>query len=63
MKSPNSKKATNEDQLLSKIIKAGADILPGPICSIYNMSVNSKNFPDRLEQAQVSPILKRTTHL
>ena len=55
----SSKKATGVDQIPPKILKAGADALSGPISSIFNKSISQKRFPDRLKEAQVSPIFKK----
>ena len=55
----SSKKATGVDQIPPKILKAGADALSGPISSIFNKSISQKQFPDRLKEAQVSPIFKK----
>ena len=54
----SSKKATGVDPIPSKILKAGAKVLSGPISSIFNKRVSQKQFPDRLKIAQVSPIFK-----
>ena len=55
----SSKKATGVDQIPPKILKAGAEVLSGPVSSIFNKGVSQNQFPDRLKVAQVSPIFKK----
>ena len=55
----SSKKATGVDQIPPTILKAGAEVLSGPVSSIFNKGVSQNQFPDRLKVAQVSPIFKK----
>ena len=55
----SSKKATGVDQIPPKILKAGAEVLSGPVSSIFNKGVSQNQFPNRLKVAQVSPIFKK----
>ena len=59
IQSLSSKKAAGIDQIPTKIIKTGAEVRSGPLCYIFNKSIKSYKFPDRLKQAQVSPIFKK----
>ena len=51
----SSKKATGVDLIPPKILKAAAEVLSGPISSIFNKGVSQNQFPDRIKVAQVSP--------
>ena len=55
----NVKKATGVDKISVKLMKLGKISLLSPITKIINMSIDSGIFPNRLKEAQVTPILKK----
>ena len=59
VKKLNPKKATGVDQLPAKMIKAGSEVLSGPISSIFNKCVKLGKFPNDLKSAQVTPVFKK----
>ena len=54
----NVKKATGVDKISVKFIKLGKISLVSPITKIISMSIDSGIFPNRLKEAQVTPLLK-----
>ena len=59
MSSPN--KSSNLDPLPTTLLKACMDTLRYPITNIVNASLCSGLFPGDFKQAQVNPILKKST--
>ena len=59
MSSPN--KSCDLDPLLTTLLKACLDTLLYPITNIVNASLCSDLFPDDFKQAQVNPLLKKST--
>ena len=55
----NVKKATGVDKISVKLMKLGKISLLSPITKIINMSIDSGIFPNRLKEAQVTPIFKK----
>jgi len=55
----NVKKATGVDKISVKLMKLGKISLLSPITKIINMSIDSGIFPNRLKEAQVTPLLKK----
>ena len=51
----NVKKATGVDKISVKLMKLGKISLLLPITKIINMSIDSGIFPNRLNEAQVTP--------
>ena len=56
-------KATGFDQLPSKLLKMGSNILAPSICSLVNMSFDLCSFPNCLKYAEISPIFKKGSDL
>ena len=52
----NIKKATDCDGIPAKIVKHSRSVFAAQLTDSINLSVDSGVFPDRLKQAQVSPI-------
>ncbi|XP_053408956.1 uncharacterized protein LOC128559906 isoform X2 [Mercenaria mercenaria] len=59
----NSKKATGVDKISAKILKLGKSSLVPFYTDLINLSIKSEIFPDRLKQAQVTPIFKKNDPL
>ena len=59
MSSPN--KSCDLDPLPTTLLKACLDTLIYPITNIVNASLCSGLFPDDFKQAQVNPLLKKST--
>ena len=55
----NVKKATGVDKISVKLMKLGKISLLSPITKIINMSIDSGIFPNRLKEAQVTPLFKK----
>ena len=55
----NVKKATGVDKISVKLMKLVKISLLSPITKIINMSIDSGIFPNRLKEAQVTPLLKK----
>jgi hypothetical protein len=53
-----SRKATGPDQVPPLLFKIGAYFLCGPIANIFNMSIQSKEFPSAFKHALVCPVPK-----
>jgi len=54
----NPKKATGNDGIPPKILKAVGKTLAGPTFKIINTMIDTSTFPSKLKMAQVRPILK-----
>jgi hypothetical protein len=52
------KSSTGFDQINSKVLKAGGDVLAIPLCNCYiiNTSITSWKFPGRWKEAKLIPI-------
>ena len=59
MSSPN--KSCELDPLPTTLLKVCLDTLLSPITNIVNASLYSGLFPDGFKQAQVNPLLKKST--
>ena len=55
----NVKKAVGVDKLSVKLLKAGKSSLVTPITSLVNTTLATSIFPDRLKEAQVTPLYKK----
>ena len=55
----NTKKATGADKISVKLLKLTKDALVPPITNIVNKSTISGVFPDKLKEAQVTPLYKK----
>jgi hypothetical protein len=55
----NAKKATGVDKISVKLMKLGKISLLSPITKIINLSIDSGIFPNRLKEAEVTPLLKK----
>jgi hypothetical protein len=55
----NAKTATGVDKISVKLMKLGKISLLSPITKIINMSIDSGIFPNRLKEAQVTPLFKK----
>lgn len=54
------KKATGVDKISVKLIKCCKSAIVKPITSMINLSIETCSFPDRLKEAQVTPIYKKS---
>lgn len=59
----NIKKATGKDGISSKILKLSESEISNPISKIINKSFESAVFPDKLKEAQVIPLHKKSNTL
>ena len=55
----NVKKAVGVDKLSVKLLQAGKSSLVTPITSLVNTTLATSIFPDRLKEAQVTPLYKK----
>jgi hypothetical protein len=53
------KSSTGFDQINSKVLKAGGEVLARPLCYIINTSITSGKFPGRWKEAKLIPIHKK----
>ena len=63
IKSLDIKKATGEDNISAKLLKASVPIINEPICNIVNESIRTSSFPNKLKMAQVTPLFKKNDPL
>ena len=54
----NTRKGCGPDNVPSKLLKIGAYHLCGPLCNIYNKSIQTQTFPDCFKIAYIQPIPK-----
>ena len=47
------------DEIPSKFLKDGAEVLTKPICDIINLSIKLFTFPDKCKFAKLIPLLKK----
>ena len=59
IKSLNSNKAVAADKISAKILKSDRESFTSFITSLVNNSLRTSIFPDRLKEAQVTPLLKK----
>ena len=59
----NIKKATGVDGIPAKIVKLSKSIMGPQITTLINTTIESGVFPDRLKEAQVTPIYKKSDAL
>ena len=59
----NIKKATGCDGISPKIMKLAQPMIVTPIKTLINKSIESSVFPDKLKQAQVTPLYKKNNNL
>ena len=59
----SSKKATGVDGISAKIIKSCKDTISEPLSTLMNFSIANSKFPNRLKEAQVIPVYKKTDPL
>ena len=59
----NTSKSTGLDEIPSKFIKEGADIVQFPITHIINLSILTNTVPRDMETARVRPIFKKNSPL
>lgn len=52
-------KATGIDDLSAKYLKVAAPIISEPLAKIFNLSIQTGNYPDALKKAKVTPVYKR----
>ena len=57
------KKATGVDKVSVKLLKLGKPSLIAPITNMINSSIECGTFPNRLKEAQVSPLFKKNDPL
>ena len=57
------KKATQDDDIPTHILKEYIDIFSPYLCSIINDSISTGNFPDTLKKAIVTPVHKKAQKL
>jgi hypothetical protein len=57
------RKATGVDGISPKLIRLAKPALVGPLTDLINMSISSGTFPDRLKEAQVTPVFKKNDPL
>ena len=55
----NVKKATGVDKISVKLMKLSKESIVTPITKIINISIETCIFPDRLKEAQVTPLFKK----
>jgi hypothetical protein len=53
------KPSTGLDQISSKVLKAGGEVLAIPLCYIINNSITSGKFPSRWKESKVIPLHKK----
>jgi len=58
----NIKKGTGVDGIPAKVVKNCKEAIIPNLTLLINLSVEHCIFPDRLKQAQVTPLLRRTIH-
>ena len=51
-------KPTGPDDISAQILKATADVVMGPLCNIFNQSLNFGTVPNDWRHANVTPIYK-----
>jgi len=59
----NIKKATGNDGISSKLVQLAKPSFLKPVTDLINMSISTSVFPDKLKQAQVTPIHEKNTTL
>lgn len=52
-------KATGPDGISARVMKEMAAVLAGPLCNIFNMSLEHSSVPDDWRHANVTPIFKK----
>ena len=55
----DSSKAPGLDELSSKFLKDGAEVLPLPLCNLVNLSIKQSLFPDQCKFAKLKPLFKK----
>ena len=55
----NVSKAPGMDEISSKFLKDGAEVLTKPICDIINLSIKFSTFPDKCKIAKLIPLFKK----
>ena len=56
----DSRKGCGPDLISSRVLVAGADFLCGPLCKIFNRSIESATFPELFKCAFIQPIPKKS---
>jgi hypothetical protein len=56
---PKTKKSSSYDERTSKILKTWSSLISHPLSYIYNHSLYTGSFPDRLKIAVVKPLYKK----
>ena len=59
----NIKKATGVDGIPAKIVKSGKSVIAPQVTTLVNITVDTGVFPDRLKEAQVTPLFKKNDPL
>lgn len=59
----NVKKATGADGIPAKIVKASKSVVAPQLTSLINLTVDTGIFPDKLKEAQVTPLHKKSDPL
>ncbi len=62
LKSHNNKKATGCNNIPPKMIKLDADCLSSRVTLLVSRCISEATFPDLLIRAEVTPVLRTTTH-
>ena len=58
----NIKKSTGFDDLPAKFLKISATLIAKPLAKLFNLSINTGEYPDFLKIAKVLPIYKKGEH-
>ena len=58
----NAKKASTFKNITPKVLKASIESCSEVLTKLFNNTILTSNFPDKLKVADVSPILKKITH-
>ena len=59
----NTSKATGMDQIPSKFLRDGAEVLALPLRNIIHLSINLLTFPEECKNAELKPIFKKVQGL
>lgn len=59
----NIKKAIGADGILAKIVKNYKSYIAPQLTALVNLSIENNCFPDKLKEAQVTPIFKKSDPL
>ena len=52
-------KAPGLDEMLSKFLKGGAEVLALSLCNLVNLSKKQSLFPDQCKSAKLKPLFKK----